>query len=395
MIYITGDTHGRFDHIEHFCQRMNTDSKDIMIVLGDAGINYDEGRHDQLVKKQISEIPITLFCLHGNHEIRPHNIESYHESTFHGGKVMVEDTAPNILFAVDGEIYDFNGKKCIAIGGAYSVDKFYRLARGLNWWEDEQPSEQIKAAVESRLEEMNWSVDVVLSHTCPLKYEPTEVFLQGLDQSTVDKSTEVWLGSIESRLQYQKWYCGHYHTMKKIDRLQFMFGDIDAFDAQITVRKPSGIRAHLYTETKMRGSGRKREMIRDPNGCLFSGGLYPTKIKPTDLPEHYIYGYMYHQYGYISAKGVKYLIYKPNYVFDNHLFKDDFLFISYDRPIVPYNNPPIYSWFTDYGEVISGSIISKFVEAAARFSNYDVSDILLELQKKRDWYKECNPEQTK
>ena len=40
-----------------------------------------------------------------------------------------------------------------------------------------------------RLEERNWQVDVVFSHTCPLKYEPVEVFLPGIDQSTVDKST--------------------------------------------------------------------------------------------------------------------------------------------------------------------------------------------------------------
>lgn len=392
MIYITGDTHGRFEHIEHFCQRMKTAKEDIMIVLGDAGINYDEGRHDKWAKELISAMPITLFCLHGNHEIRPQRIESYHESTFHDGTVLVEDAYPNILFAVDGEVYDFDGKKCIVIGGAYSVDKHYRLVRGLGWWDDEQPSCEVKMAIEGRLEALNWSVDVVLSHTCPLRYEPTEVFIPGLDQSGVDKSTEEWLGSIEEKLQYQKWYCGHYHTMKKIDRLQFMFGDIDAFDAGIVVRKPSGIRAHIYMESKTRRSGRKQEWITDPNGYLFSGGIYPTKIKPSDLPEHYIYGYMYHQHGYISTKGVKHLVYKPNYVFDNHLFKDDFLFISYDSPIVPDHNQPIYNWYAGYDEVLSGSIICKFVDAAARFSNYDMSDILLELQRKRDWYKERNPD---
>ena len=31
---------------------------------------------------------------------------------------------------------------------------------------------EIKTAVEKRLSALNWSVDVVLSHTCPRKYEP-------------------------------------------------------------------------------------------------------------------------------------------------------------------------------------------------------------------------------
>jgi 3-oxoacid CoA-transferase subunit A len=72
-------------------------------------------------------------------------------------------------------------------------------------------------------------VSVVLSHTCPLKYEPTEVFLSGIDQSTVDKSTEKWLGTIERCLQYDEWYCGHYHTSKQVDKLQFMYKDIRMF----------------------------------------------------------------------------------------------------------------------------------------------------------------------
>ena len=57
-----------------------------------------------------------------------------------------------------------------------------------------------------------WTVDVVLSHTVSPKYEPVEVFMAGVDQSRVDKSTEEWLDRIEDRLDYGKWYCGHYHT---------------------------------------------------------------------------------------------------------------------------------------------------------------------------------------
>ena len=79
--------------------------------------------------------------------------------------------------------------------------------------------------MENTLDQLNWQIDIVLSHTTPLKYEPVEVFLPGVDQSKVDKSTEEWLDDIEKRLEYGKWYCGHYHTEKKIDRLQIMFND--------------------------------------------------------------------------------------------------------------------------------------------------------------------------
>lgn len=69
----------------------------------------------------------------------------------------------------------------------------------------------------------------MLSHTIPLKYEPVEVFFSGIDQSKVDKTTEIWLDSIEDRLDYKKWYCGHYHTEKKIDKMEIMFENIREF----------------------------------------------------------------------------------------------------------------------------------------------------------------------
>ena len=61
---------------------------------------------------------------------------------------------------------------------------------------------------------------------------PTEVFLEGLDQSKVDRTTEEWLDKIEDRLNYQKWYCGHYHTEKKVDKIEIMFENIKKFLGQ-------------------------------------------------------------------------------------------------------------------------------------------------------------------
>lgn len=224
-VYLTGDTHGSFERIYEFCQTQQTTRQDLLVILGDAGINYYGSRRDSLLKKILSELPVTIFCIHGNHEQRPTPAKGYVEQSFCGGTVLVQPEYPNLLFAVDGEVYDLMGKSCLAIGGAYSVDREYRLARGWGWWPDEQPDDAIKAKVESVLERRNWQVDVILSHTCPLRYEPTEVFLPFIDQSTVDKSTEIWLAKIESRLHYQRWYCGHYHVTKQVDNLRLLFED--------------------------------------------------------------------------------------------------------------------------------------------------------------------------
>lgn len=232
MIYITGDTHGQFGRIEEFCERLKTSREDILIILGDAGINFSGQKQDSLKKRFLESLSITLFCIHGNHEQRPYTIDSYKEKSWHGGTVYYEEKYP-LLFAKDGEVFDLDGKQVIVMGGAYSIDKMFRLIYGYGWWEDEQPSEEIKKYVEAQLDKLGWKVDVVLSHTTPLKYEPVEVFLPGVDQSKVDKSTEEWLDGIEDKLEYQKWYCGHYHTEKKIDRLEIMFQNVEEFCGNI------------------------------------------------------------------------------------------------------------------------------------------------------------------
>ena len=167
-IYITGDTHGDFDRVVEFCAENGTTHDDVLIVLGDAGLNYWLDYHDDELKKE-----------------------------------------------------------AIAIGSAYSIDKYYRLRMGIPWFETEQPSEDIMEYVESQLEKADWRVDYVLTHTAPMQYEPVWAFIPGVNQERVDKTTEKWLDSIEQRLDYDYWYCGHYHVDSYEGPVRIMFEDFD------------------------------------------------------------------------------------------------------------------------------------------------------------------------
>ena len=101
------------------------------------------------------------------------------------------------------------------------------MLKNLQWWDNEQPTDELKEDIEWTLEKLcRWNIDGVLSHTCPFKYEPVEMFLGGIDQSKVDDSTERWLDTIEDRLNYKRWWCGHWHTNKVIDKMHFLFNDI-------------------------------------------------------------------------------------------------------------------------------------------------------------------------
>lgn len=224
--YLTGDCHGTFKKIEFFVRRHKTTKEDILVILGDAGINYYLDKRDIKIKKELEKLPLTLLVIHGNHEARPQALDTYHEREWRGGIVYYEEDFPSLLFAKDGEIYDFDGESAIALGGAYSVDKWFRIRVGKPWFQDEQPSKESKQYAEKQLEERKWEVDYIFSHTCPEYMMPTDLFLRGLDQSTVDRTTEIWLEEIAKKTKFRKWYFGHFHANRKYTDYEMLYYEI-------------------------------------------------------------------------------------------------------------------------------------------------------------------------
>lgn len=231
MIYYTGDTHCDLERIAVFCSERNLNKDDVMIILGDVGLNYYTDLRAYYAKYTYSKrITCTLFCIHGNHEQNPEYMDGMLTKTWNGGTVFYEEDFPDILYAKDGEIFDLGGKKTVVLGGAYSIDKGYRIMNGLNWFADEQMSPEVRKRCENNLEKAGWKVDVVLSHTVPLSAEPVEFFIKGIDQSKVDKTTECWLEKIKERLTYQKWLAGHYHCeIEKSDNIEILYYSIKEF----------------------------------------------------------------------------------------------------------------------------------------------------------------------
>lgn len=156
------------------------------------------------------------------------------------------------------------------------------------------------------------------------------------------------------------------------------------------------IKAKLYVKSILKWNRKKHvhEYVFCNDDCLFADwgrkGTYPTKIKAEDLPEWFTYVYIHKNYGYLSAKDVKGLSYHPFYAFDNHMYKDDSLFISYSHELDKEMglNDRIYG--RDYDFTLWGSTIVDFVDAVGKYSNFDVSEIKTELEKKRAWYEEKN-----
>ena len=214
-VYVRGDTHGQFSEIKYFCESHKTTLDDVLVILGDVGINIYGSPTDDHNKRYLSKLPITLFCIRGNHEMRPSDFD-YYEKIFvprFNCFCWWDKNYPNIYFPEDGVCY-LNGKRCLVCGGAYSIDKDYRLLFDLFWNPTEQMNEEERDSI-LKLVQMSPQFDYVFSHTAPLRYEPTWLFMNGIDQSKVDKTMEKFLDDVYSKIDLstlKNWFFGHYHA---------------------------------------------------------------------------------------------------------------------------------------------------------------------------------------
>lgn len=244
QVFITGDKHGDYSDVEKFCQLWQTSKDDVMVVLGDHGMNYYGIKKDRRRKKALSALPMTFIMLRGNHDCRP-DPQAYKEveldTELYSGIFYVEEEFPNLLFTKEFGWYTINGVKTFVICGAYSVDKYYRLEQyhlgfhQYKWFHDEQLSQE---EMHSAMDELtfNWPAHdnvAILSHTCPMFYKPYDKLLSNVDQGTVDEATEKWLDTVLDFVQEMsdayytrwEWYCGHWHIDRRIDTFRFMYDD--------------------------------------------------------------------------------------------------------------------------------------------------------------------------
>jgi len=224
-VFVTGDIHGDMNDLTSRVAYIGDATKDdLLILLGDIGFFYSVffGKQNKDFERQkfAAELPITLLCVQGNHE------QPFKEMAAERIKLLGGDgyESNGIYFAANGTTLNINGRKCLVIGGAYSVDKPWRLERGHGWWDGEELSgaelEGIFEAVKGQ------KFDWILTHTCPLNFMPREMFLSYFDQSKVENRTENALQRIHDAIDFERWYCGHFHTDKVDGKVELFYRSV-------------------------------------------------------------------------------------------------------------------------------------------------------------------------
>lgn len=207
MIYITGDTHGDYDDFQFRMKQTNITHGDTVIICGDFGFVWNTPYEKNVLNWLASE-PYTIAFIDGNHEDFD-LLKTYPVMKWHGGDV--HRIAGNIYHLMRGQRFQIEGKSFFTFGGAYSIDKKYRQ-EGKTWWREELPSPEDYKTASKTLEQSDFTVDYVLTHTIP-----TFAIRQiGVSPDPHDQELTGYLEWLFGKLQYRMWFAGHFHVNKVV-----------------------------------------------------------------------------------------------------------------------------------------------------------------------------------
>lgn len=245
MIYITGDTHGDFRRFARSCRKrlpFELTENDCVIICGDFGLLWNPDRTFLYNLKWLSNLPFRILWVSGNHE-NYNMIAEYPPEEWNGGKVrhIVRD---KIILLERGQVFHIEGAVFFTFGGASSHDiqggildrnsPTYRADvqrarrkdlpyRILNetWWSAELPTEKELQEGRNNLEKVGYRVDYVISHCASDRVQRClEELYFGSNSDTSFYGQDIltdYFEELESKLQYRRWYFGHYHDDFAVD----------------------------------------------------------------------------------------------------------------------------------------------------------------------------------
>lgn len=243
MVYITGDTHGDFTRLgRHRFECVNFSKEDYVIICGDFGGVWQDCAEERWWLDWLNEKPFTTLFVDGNHEnFTRLNGGEFEEIDFCGGRAhKIRDS---VLHLMRGYVFELCGKKFFTFGGASSHDisdgvidpadyktlaelkkatskmidcgkRMFRI-KDIDWWQEELPNYEEMQRGYDNLNKVDNKIDFVITHSAPSSIAATCTY-----RFSPDIVTE-YLQTINSKIEFNKWYFGHYHKDTAIMNMYF------------------------------------------------------------------------------------------------------------------------------------------------------------------------------
>lgn len=219
MLYVTGDTHGeeaRFQYKKSAIEKTLREG-DKLIICGDWGYISNGSSQENKYLDFLAKKPYQMLFVDGNHE-NFDLLNGYPVEELWGGKVHIirrdKNGEPKIIHLMRGQIYTIEDKKLFSFGGAYSIDKAWRVPYR-SWWPQEMPTDEEMQEALANLKRHNNCVDYIITHAAPEDtmniFHPDHVH---------EKPLNNFLEYIRETVEYKHWYFGHLHQDEDLFRHQ-------------------------------------------------------------------------------------------------------------------------------------------------------------------------------
>lgn len=241
---IAGDWHGSGRWAQQAIKRAHDEGADAMIQVGDFGFWTSPSRNTYLdmVAKAVKDTGIWFAWLPGNHECWPELPEV--------GRGKRPALVRNTVFLPIGYRWKWWDKNFMALGGAYSIDRFMRK-EGRSYWEEETLTN----------EDVEWAchqphgMDVILSHDVP-----QGVDIPGIGPDSKPRGgADIWpkdmmagagahrrrVRAVWDKHEPQRWFAGHYHVDYTVWYGPTIFRGLDmdgtTFDRNVAYLEPGDL----------------------------------------------------------------------------------------------------------------------------------------------------------
>jgi len=211
-IHVVGDIHEESGLLNKYINKHNPE---VLILVGDCAFYWNEPKYSDIDKvtavlstdalDRLKPRNTKIFWLRGNHDE-----VSYLDSHFSRNAKEPIEIKPNVFYCPIGTMLSINGKECLFVGGASSIDADART-EGIDWW----PDEVVTGDDFKYIADTTEKIDIVFSHTVPEEFTILEPKLSmGNYLIKFNDPSRVFLSNILHKYTPSYWFAGHWHKYK-------------------------------------------------------------------------------------------------------------------------------------------------------------------------------------
>jgi len=214
-VFVAGDLHGHYDikklNSSNFPEGKSLTKDDYLIQLGDFGLVFNNHRtnQEQYWLDWLQDKPWTTLFIDGNHENHP-KLSLLDRVDMFGDKVGVINDS--VFYLRRGIVYTIANRTFFTLGGAFSIDKMYRV-EGIDWWPTEEPNYHESKRAYSNLDKVNWKVNYVLTHDAP-SWVRDVLHSHHIENSYTVRLLDDIFG--KQKFEFKHHYFGHHHMDRTV-----------------------------------------------------------------------------------------------------------------------------------------------------------------------------------